>query len=134
MAEGTYATAHRHDAGAHVILVGGEGYELLFFEGEEPRRIPLHSYGVIAPKRNEFHQHFNTGQGSMRQLALRGASTRYGAGQTYDPLGAAHTDPTRPGFKIAYEREDPAIRAGYYRELERSGVELRLPPVDQGAS
>src|SRR5207245_2089295 len=53
VAEGTYATAHRHDAGAHVILVGGEGYELLFFEGEEPRRIPLHSYGVIAPKRNE---------------------------------------------------------------------------------
>src|SRR5439155_11884148 len=53
VAEGTYATAHRHDAGAHVIQVGGTGYEYLFFEGEnEPRRIPLHPYGVIAPKRN----------------------------------------------------------------------------------
>ncbi len=132
VAEGTYATAHRHDAGAHVILVGGEGYEYLYFEGEaEPRRIPLHAYGVIAPKRNEFHQHFNTGKGSMRQLALRGTSSRYGLGEAYDVLGAAHTDPTRPGFKISYEVENPQIRETYYKELEKTGVELRLPPVEQ---
>ena len=134
VAEGTYATAHRHDAGAHVILVGGEGYELLYFEGETtPRRIPLRPYGVIAPKRNEFHQHFNTGKGSMRQVAFRGVSPRYGSGKGYDALGAAHTDPTAPGYKISYEIEDPAIREAYYRELEKSGVDLRLPPVGQGA-
>jgi uncharacterized RmlC-like cupin family protein len=134
VAEGTYATAHRHDAGAHVIVVGGEGYELLYFEGEKPSRHPLAPYGVIAPKRNEFHQHFNTGKGSLRQLALRGVSPRYGSGRAYDPVGAAHEDPNAPGYKIAYEREDPAIREAYYRELERSGVELRLPPVSQGRS
>ncbi len=134
VAEGTYATAHRHDAGAHVIVVGGEGYELLYFEGEEnPRRMPLRPYGVVAPKRNEFHQHFNTGKDSLRQLALRGTSTRYGLGKRYDPLGAAQeTDPSAPGYKIAYEREDPRIREEYYRELERKGIDLRLPPVGQG--
>ena len=62
--EGTYALAHRHGAGAHVVVTGGTGYELMYFEHEagNPRRVPLHSYGVIAPKANEFHQHFNTGR------------------------------------------------------------------------
>ena len=36
--EGTYVTAHRHGPGAHVIVIGGKGYELMFFEGEEPKR------------------------------------------------------------------------------------------------
>ena len=35
-------------------------------------------------------------------------------------------------FKIAYEKEDPAIREEYYRELEKNGIQLRLKPLDQG--
>ena len=134
--EGTYAKAHRHDSGPHVIQVGGTGYEYLYFEGEkEPRRIPLHPYGVIAPKRNEFHQHFNTGTGPMRQVAIRHGPARYGSGGRYDPLGAAQTrDPSATGYTIDYEREDPAIREVYYKELEKAGIDLRLPPVSQGRS
>ncbi|MBM2809718.1 MAG: Cupin 2 protein [Chloroflexi bacterium] len=134
--EGTYATAHRHDAGAHVVQVGGEGYELLYFEGEaEPRRAPLRPYGVIAPKRHEFHQHFNTGKGPIRQVAFKDHPPRYGYGTPYNPLGAAQTvDPGGIGFTITYDQEDPRIRDEYYRELERNGVELRLPPVSQKGS
>lgn len=134
--EGTYAQAHRHDAGAHVMAVAGGGYELLFFEGEPPRRIELKPYAVVAPKRNEFHQHFNTGRGSLRQLAWRTGGVRYGSGRGgYDPRGAAQEeDPNSPGYQINYIREDPSIREDYYRELERNGVELRLPPVRQGGS
>jgi uncharacterized RmlC-like cupin family protein len=134
--EGTYAKAHRHDAGPHVIMVGGTGYEFLSFEGEkEPRRIPLKAYGVIAPKRNEFHQHFNTGKGSIRQLAIRGGPARYGTGGTYDPLGAAQSvDPSATGYQIEYEKEDRRIQEEYYKELEKNGIELRLPPVNQGRS
>jgi len=134
--EGTYATAHRHDAGAHVVQVGGTGYELMSFEGEaEPRRVPLRPYGVIAPKRNEFHQHFNTSPGPMRQVAFRGNPVRFGFGRPYSVLGAAQTsDPSATGYTIPYELEDPPVREAYYRELERNGVELRLPPVSQGAS
>jgi hypothetical protein len=35
VSEGTYVTAHRHGAGAHVIVIKGQGYELFFMPGEE---------------------------------------------------------------------------------------------------
>lgn len=133
--EGTYAQAHRHEAGAHVMVIGGEGYELLYFEEEQkdPRRLELRPYAVVAPKRFEFHQHFNTGKGSLRQLAFRGAGVRYGSGSPYNPLGAAQeTDPTAPGYQINYEKEDPSIREQYYRELEKNSISSRLPPMRQG--
>jgi uncharacterized RmlC-like cupin family protein len=136
--EGTYATAHRHGAGAHVVQTGGTGYELMYFEGEEdhPRRVSLKPYGVIAPKNAEFHQHFNTGSGPMRQLAFRLAGpARYGTGNAYNPRGASQTtDRFEGGYQIDYEKEAPGIREAYYKELERNGIELRLPPVSQGAS
>ncbi len=35
----TYKKKHRHGVGAHVIVLNGQGYSLLSFEGEkEPRR------------------------------------------------------------------------------------------------
>ena len=137
MGEGTYATAHRHGPGAHVLCTGGTGYELMYYEHEAdtPRRVPLHPYGVIAPKNAEFHQHFNTGKGPMRQLAFRLTGARYGTGNAYNPRGASQTsDPNANGFQIDYENEAPGIREAYYQELARNGVELRLPPVGQGAS
>ena len=100
VSEGTYVTAHRHGAGAHVIVVGGEGYELLFMPGEEDdatkqRKVPVKPYGVIAPRLNEFHQHFNTGKGPFRQLAFKGwdvsPETTDSKGR-YDPVGAAKND------------------------------------------
>lgn len=130
--EGTYCTAHRHLAGAHVIVIGGDGYELMFFKGENPRKVPLRPYGVIAPKTNEFHQHFNTGKAPLRQIAIRSGPARYGSGGGYNPVGAAHEDRNLPGYKISYENEDPSIREDYYHDLERKGIALRLPPIDQG--
>ncbi|MBI4525195.1 MAG: cupin domain-containing protein [Deltaproteobacteria bacterium] len=135
VSEGTYVTAHRHDPGAHVIAIEGQGYELLFMPGEENRRrkVPADPYAVIAPRRNEYHQHFNTGKGIYRMLAFRGVSLRYGSGRKYDPAYTAQDkDPYAYGFKISYEKEDPAIREEYYRELEKNGITLRMEPVDQG--
>lgn len=133
--EGTYMTAHRHGAGAHVVAIQGEGYELLWMEGEEKsrRRIPLQPYAVIAPKHNEFHQHFNTGKGPFRMLAFRGYGSRYGWGRDYEIVSstAQTTDRTAPAFNISYEMEDPEIRNGYYRELEKNGISSKLPPVHQ---
>ena len=61
--------------GAHVIVIKGQGYELFFMPGEEKnrRRVPANPYAVVAPKHNEFHQHFNTGNGEYRMLAFRGS-------------------------------------------------------------
>ena len=139
--EGTYVTAHRHGAGAHVIQIDGEGYELLFMPGDEMnaekrRKVPIKPYGVVAPRLNEFHQHFNTGKGPFRQLAFKGwdqsPATITSRGE-YDPMGAARSDnPHAYAFKLRYDKEDPVIREEYYRDLERNGVSLRLEPVDQG--
>lgn len=141
ISEGTYVTAHRHGSGAHVIQVGGEGYELLFMPGGEVnpaqrRKVPIKPYGVVAPRLNEFHQHFNTGRGPFRQLAFKGweqrLSTVTSRGE-YDPVGAARSDnPHGFSFKLRFDKEDPSIKEEYYRELEKNGVDLRLEPIDQG--
>jgi hypothetical protein len=134
VSEGTYVTAHRHEARAHVIVVGGQGYELLFMPGEETkrRRVPTNPYAVVAPRHNEYHQHFNTGKGEYRMLAFRGSGLRQGGGRRYDPARTAHDkNPYDLSFKISYEKEDPAIREEYYGELEKNGISLRLTPLDQ---
>jgi oxalate decarboxylase/phosphoglucose isomerase-like protein (cupin superfamily) len=59
---GTYKKAHAHDPGAHVIILSGEGYSLMWAEGEEPKRYDWEIGTMIVPPNNVFHQHFNTGQ------------------------------------------------------------------------
>lgn len=133
---GTYMTAHKHGPGAHVLCVGGEGYELLFMPGEERRRrIELKPTAVVSPRRNEYHQHLNTGGVPLRMLAFKeqGYSSKYATGKSYQPaLSAQDKDPNADIFQISYENEDPAISAEYYRELESKGITLRLRPLNQG--
>ena len=134
--EGTYVTAHRHGAGAHVIVIGGEGYELMFMPGQEKERRKVRTvpYAVVAPRTNEFHQHFNSGKGGYRMLAFRGTGLRYGSGRSFHPARTAQdTDPFAESFKIRYENEDPSIREEYNRELEKNGVTVRLEPLEQGS-
>jgi len=134
---GTYMTAHKHGPGAHVLCVAGEGYELLFMPGEEKRRkLPLKPTAVVSPKRNEYHQHLNTGHGPLRMLAFKeqGYSSKYGTGKSYQPaLSAQDKDPNAEIYQISYENEDPRISEEYYRELEKKGISLRLPPLNQGS-
>jgi len=133
--EGTYVTAHRHGPGAHVIVIDGDGYELLFMPGDEKNRhkVPAKPFAVVSPCLNELHQHFNTGKGGYRMLAFRGGGIRYGSGLRHDPARTAQSkDPFAQWYKIPYEQEDPSIREEYYAELEKNGISLRLAPLDQG--
>jgi quercetin dioxygenase-like cupin family protein len=141
VSEGTYVTAHRHNPGAHVVVIDGAGYELMFQPGDERKaekrqKVYIKPYSVVAPRANEFHQHFNTAKGPLRQLAFKGWVRRplgTNSKGEYDSVGAARSDdPAGSSFKIRYDREDPKIREEYYMELERNGVPLRLEPVDQG--
>jgi mannose-6-phosphate isomerase-like protein (cupin superfamily) len=135
-AVGTYMTAHKHGAGAHVLCVGGEGYELLFMPAEKQRRrVALKPTAVVSPRLNEFHQHLNTGAQPLRMLAFKeqGYSSKYGTGRSYQPgLSAQDKDPNAEIFQISYENEDPEIGREYYDELARKGISLRLPPLNQG--
>jgi hypothetical protein len=135
VSEGAYATAHRHQAGAHVIVIEGAGYALLYFENERdnPRKVGACPYAVVAPKPNEYHQHFNTGKGDYKMLALRGTSLRYGAGQRYDPSRTAQSkDRQARAYMIPHAEEDARIREEYWKTLEQNGIDLRLEPVNQG--
>lgn len=135
VAEGTYATAHRHAAGAHVITVRGEGYEILYMPGEEKkrRRVPASPYAVIAPRLNEFHQHFNTGRGPFRMLAFTAFPARFGQGRSYDPNLTSHSEDRNSWtYMVPFEEEDPAIREEYYAELRSKGIDLQLEPIKQG--
>jgi hypothetical protein len=105
----------------------------MFMPDEDKRRkVPTLPYAVVAPRHNEYHQHFNTGKGEYRMLAFRGSGLRQGGGRSFDPARTAQDkNPFAESFKIAYEKEDPAIREEYYKELEKNGIDLRLKPLDQ---
>ena len=135
VSEGTYTTAHRHAAGAHVIVVDGEGYEFLFMPGDEMNpenrtKVWVQPGSVIAPMTGEFHQHFNVGTKPFRQLAVRGGPARYGSGSTYDPRGAARGDnPNDLQYKLSFTLEDPNIRG---RLLRRARAARHQPPPAPG--
>ncbi len=68
---GKYKKAHAHGPGAHVITLAGEGYTLMWPEGEEPKRYDWKPGTMITPPIMWYHQHFNTGAEAARYLAFK---------------------------------------------------------------
>lgn len=122
---GSYKKAHRHGVGAHLIILDGTGYSLLWYEGEEPRKIEWKDGTVISPRYMEYHQHFNTGPKPAMYFKFRlsGLDPSYGEWLRLTESGDAETE--RQG--IPYEREDPWIYQQFAQECARSGVEVTLP-------
>ena len=113
--EGSYLKGHRHGVGAHVVILDGEGYSLLWFEGEERKKVDWVDGSVLSPKEWEYHQHFNTGPAPTRYLAFRFGgfyATREGGGAP---------------DQIETDNEDPAIYDLYERECAQNGVQVTLP-------
>jgi quercetin dioxygenase-like cupin family protein len=120
---GTYKQAHRHGAGAHVIILDGDGYSLLWFEGEtERRRVDWRDGTVLSPMEGEYHQHFNTGPVPARYLALRLGNLDF---HRPPPGTGWNTEQEMAG--IAYADEDPGIYDLYLRECARHGAAVVLP-------
>lgn len=126
---GTYKKGHRHGAGAHVIIVGGDGYSLLWFEGdEEKRRVDWRDGCVLSPADNEFHQHFNTGTTPARYLALRWNSPEF------PPRGFNRNVFHQGPEQIPYEEQDSDIHELFAAECARREVEVRLELPTRGDS
>lgn len=113
---GHYLPAHRHGAGAHVIILTGQGYSLLNFEGHERVKVDWKDGSILSPRHWEFHQHFNTGPTPARYLAFT-------FGGTVIVAQDAHVDSNQ----IEYPQEDPEVYELYKRECAERGATVRIP-------
>lgn len=121
---GTYKKAHRHGPGAHVIILGGEGYSLIWPEGAPIQRYDWHEGSMVVPPDSWWHQHFNTGKNPARYLALRsfGSKKHRGAGKKYKGT----VDRKLGGDQIEYDDEDPIVRQMFEEALAHNGLESRM--------
>jgi len=125
-APGTYKKAHRHGPGAHVIILSGQGYSLLWPEGTEPVRVEWQPGSVVVPPSQWFHQHFNSGVGPARYLALR----KGGGGRYKFPIvfhdGEAGQSIKEGGSQIEYEDEEASIHQQFEAALAKAGARCAM--------
>lgn len=127
---GTYKKAHRHAAGAHIFCVTGEGYSLLWKQGEDPTntvRVDWKPGVLYAPPDDLFHQHFNVAPQPSRYLALGFGGVRYpvldSKRVSYEGMDKSMSE---GGIQVEYEDEDPRIIKLYETELAKRGVQSRM--------
>jgi hypothetical protein len=111
----TYKKAHRHSAGAHVLLLNGHGYSLMWPEGSPWERIDWGPGSLFVPPDQWFHQHFNPGKSPARYLALKPITRKFA------PPPLAEVDIKSGGMQIESQDEDPRIRLLFEEERRKSG-------------
>lgn len=117
---GTYLYGHRHNAGAHVVILDGQGYSLLWFEGEPKKKVDWKEGSVLSPKEWEYHQHFNTSPVTVRYVAFR--------------MGELDTRRVGPPDQIEPEDEDSEVYDLYEQECAKNGIKptVRRPEYRRG--
>ena len=124
---GTYKKAHRHGPGAHVVVLTGKGYTLMWPEGGEQVRIDWKPGSLLVPPLQWFHQHFNAGAEPARYFAVRWGSKKYpmpGLSWNQDNVDKSVK---KGGDQIEYEDESPQIRAVFEGELAKVNVQSKMP-------
>jgi len=125
---GTYKKAHAHGPSAHVIILSGEGYSLMWGEGEEPKRYDWQVGSLIVPPNKFFHQHFNSGPVPARYLAFKHevALIRNSQG-----VPTAWISRRIGGEQIDYADEKPEIREMFAGALSKHGMKPRMEDAYQ---
>lgn len=120
---GTYKKAHMHGPGAHVIVLSGQGYSLMWPEGEDPKRYEWQDGSMIVPPNMWFHQHFNTGTTPARYLAFKaeGVSIRNAQG-----VPKAWISRRIGGHQVDYADESPLVRQTFAQALAKVGLQPRM--------
>ncbi len=128
---GTYKKAHRHGPGAHVIIIAGKGYSLMWPEGSPMEKFEWEEGSIVVPPDNWFHQHFNTGNTPARYLALRWGSKKYrGVRKAY----GVDEDVKKGGSQIEYHDEDARIHREFEAALAQSGTRCAMGRHHPGCS
>ena len=139
IAPATYKKAHRHVAGTHVLTLTGDGYSLLWYEGEKDYTRVDWKHGVVFPPcEKQFHQHFVTSNNASRYVATGMGGMRYPLTEQHRAMGigkpgqkqAVSRSVKEGGDQIEFEDQDPAIHALWLEEMKKNGItpRLELPP------
>jgi hypothetical protein len=123
---GTYKKGHRHGPGAHVIIVKGKGYTLMWPEGSPKQRFDWQEGSIIVPPDKWFHQHFNAGPTPARYLAFKYASPRNSQG-----VPMSWISKRMGGNQIDYADEKPMVRQMFADALARHGLTPRMDDAYQ---
>ena len=123
---GTYKKCHRHGPGAHVIILSGEGYSLMWPEGADPIRYEWKPGAMIVPPNMWWHQHFNTGTTPARYLAFKyeGVAIRNEQG-----VPKAWISTRIGGDQIDYADETQKVRTMFEDALAENGLSSRMEPA-----
>ena len=103
--------------------MNGEGFSLMWPEGEEPRRYEWREGTLIVPPNMWFHQHFNTGTTPARYLAFKaeGVAIRNAQG-----VPKAWISRRTGGDQIDYADESPRVKDWFASALAKNGLEPRM--------
>jgi len=123
---GTYKKAHAHGPGAYVITLAGEGYCLLWPEGEEPKPYYWKKGTLITPPTMWYHQWFNTGTTPARYLAYKyeGVAIRNAQG-----VPKAWISRRIGGHQIDYADESRTVRTMFADALAAKGLKSNMDSV-----
>ena len=123
-AVGVYKKAHRHGPGAHILILEGKGYTLMWPDGGKKLRFDWKPGSIVVPPEMWWHQHFNAGKIPARYLALRWGSQKhhYHMAQNEEML----KDQREGGHQIEYKNEDPEVRQWFEDALAAEGVQSQM--------
>ncbi|MDR7481109.1 MAG: cupin domain-containing protein [Armatimonadota bacterium] len=123
---GTYKKAHRHGPGAHVVILEGEGFSLMWTDQHETfEDIRWKPGAMFVPPGMWWHQHFNTGRTPARYLAIRWGSTRWKITRYLDYQGVDKSAKAG-GNQIEYADQDPRVHQLFVERCRANGVEVRM--------
>jgi quercetin dioxygenase-like cupin family protein len=122
---GKYKKAHRHGAGAHIVMLTGSGYSFLWPEGEyeTKKRVEWGRMSMFVPPMQWWHQHFNPGPEPARYLALKPWGFKF----KVEDLKDTGEDVKKGGAQIEYEDQHPEIHRIFVNECQCRGAETRMP-------
>lgn len=130
--KGRYKKAHRHAAGTHVHAVTGEGYSLLWYEGDsEFKQIPWRHGIMYTPPFWMLHQHFNTCDTPARYLACSLGSRRYPfiSLRKKSAEGGGSISIQDGGRQIEYLDQDPRVHRKWLEAIAASGVASEMGDI-----
>jgi hypothetical protein len=133
---GRYKNAHRHGPDYHIVIVDGEGFSLLWYEGDEDFvRIDWTPGWMFAPPDQMYHQHFDTSPAPALYLATAMGNERFPFTET-NRQGKMGIDVSVKdgGTQIDFKDQDPRIHEMYLEAVARSGVTCEMTGVPTRAT